>query len=96
MSLKINSLDEMCELLEGMFNNHEIGCIGKRNNNGGDSYFCPSCFSSEYTMGYAYSTAHISDIKHKDDCKLNQLYEFICNRETKNDNDMFDTSNAYA
>ena len=60
--------------------------FGERNNNGSDSYTCPSCYSHIYIKGYCCSTEGIfaEGIKHEDDCKLVDMYNYALEQEKEN------------
>ena len=52
------------------------GTFGERNDNGADSYCCPSCLASTNIKGYCSFTSSINAVEHEKDCELFSAYQF--------------------
>ena len=65
------------ELVRSLFDDWIIGLRGERVDSGADYYECPGCHAEHRIQGYSSSSAHITDVKHYEDCKLVKLYNLI-------------------
>lgn len=69
------------EFYENLIEYFESSALyGESNPNGADSYNCPSCYAYENIKGYCSPTTGIYVVKHEDDCKLMELYQFAVDK----------------
>ena len=69
--------DEIIALLQEMLDSGELGVYPYYNDNGADSYECPSCGGSRKIKGHACGYMPLSSGEHTEDCNLMKLANML-------------------